>query len=48
MTKKEKKIVEELRSIATLYNHWSIESCRIALWDVKEKLKELTGDNNGR
>jgi len=48
MTKKEKRIVEELRSISTFYNHWSIESCRMALWDIKEKVKELTGEKNGR
>mgnify|MGYP003114844066 CR=1 FL=1 len=48
MTKKERKIVEELKSISTFYNHWSIESCRMALWDVQQKLKELMGENNGR
>ena len=42
---KKKKItsrdIEELYSMATLYNHWSIESCRMALYDIQRKLNEL-------
>jgi len=29
---------DELYSTATLYNHWSIESMRYALYEIKRKL----------
>tara|TARA_B100000287_G_scaffold11409_1_gene11531 strand:- start:1501 stop:1647 length:147 start_codon:yes stop_codon:yes gene_type:complete len=48
MTKKERKIVEELKGISTFYNHWDVNSMRMTLWNVKQKLKELMGENNGR
>ena len=50
MNKKERKIVEELKSASTLYNHWDITSMRMALWDIQRKVKELikVGDKNGR
>ena len=35
------KDIEELYSMATLYNHWSIESCRMALYEIQRKLNEL-------
>ena len=50
MTKKEKKIIDELRNSATFYNHWDIDSMRMALGTIKQKLNELTkvGEKNGR
>jgi hypothetical protein len=33
--------IEELMSMASLYNHWSLESCRMALMEIKRKLNEL-------
>ncbi len=35
------KDIEELYSMATLYNHWSIESCRMALYEIQKKLKDM-------
>lgn len=50
MNKKERKIVDELRSASTFYNHWDINSMRMTLGIIKQKLNELTkvGEKNGR
>ena len=40
-----KKKFNELYSSATLYNHWSIDSMRYALYEVKKKLDKLKEDN---
>ena len=33
--------LDELYQMASLYNHWSIESCRMALYEIQRKLNEL-------
>jgi hypothetical protein len=45
MSRKKVKInrsdIDELISMSTLYNHWSIESTRHALYEIANKLKEI-------
>ena len=38
--------LDELYQMASLYNHWSIESCRMALYEIQRKLKHMK-DNIG-
>ena len=41
MNKKEREIVDELISMSSFYNYWDITSMRMALGNIKEKLKKL-------
>ena len=41
MNKNERKIVDELVEMSSLYNYWDLTSMRFALGNIKEKLIKL-------